>query len=406
LRAREKDYLYPGSQSPVTFMSRPTQIRAALVLGAVIAGSYLWLGTAAAIQLDGQNRPPPKAIQPATEPINQINYFLHLLEKNQHVVVYGGIASIGILMMGIAIGSASSAPQSKNDTQLEILKQEKEKAENLAKLKAEFLNQVSHELRTPLAVIIGYIECITDGLYGEIENKHQEILQVVAKQSSHLKNMIDQILIYSRLEAAKQPMRIEELPLNKLIADMRETFDFLCRQKGLELHWELPHSSIEIRSDAVRVKEVISNLLQNAVKYTDRGSITVRVITLAQSDSIAVEVEDTGMGIAEHQLPNIFDPFMQAHKTSSENSRGGIGLGLSIVKKHVEQIKGTISVKSELGKGSTFKIVLPYNFDKPVSRGIWPFNRFARKQPLIETVPVQQANSTRQKRSETSHALS
>jgi signal transduction histidine kinase len=387
-------------------MSRPTQIRAALVLGAVIAGSYLWLGTAAAIQLDGQNRPPPKAIQPATEPINQINYFLHLLEKNQHVVVYGGIASIGILMMGIAIGSASSAPQSKNDTQLEILKQEKEKAENLAKLKAEFLNQVSHELRTPLAVIIGYIECITDGLYGEIENKHQEILQVVAKQSSHLKNMIDQILIYSRLEAAKQPLRIEELPLNNLIADMRETFDFLCRQKGLDLHWELPHSSIEIRSDAVRVKEVISNLLQNAVKYTDRGSITVRVITLAQSDSIAVEVEDTGMGIAEHQLPNIFDPFMQAHKTSSENSRGGIGLGLSIVKKHVEQIKGTISVKSELGKGSTFKIVLPYNFDKPVSRGIWPFNRFARKQPLIETVPVQQANSTRQKRSETSHALS
>ena len=88
------------------------------------------------------------------------------------------------------------------------------------------------------------------------------------------------------------------------------------------------------------MKEVISNLLQNAVKYTDRGAITVKVTTIAKSDSIAVQVEDTGMGIAEHQLSNIFDPFMQAHKTSSENSRGGIGLGLSIVKKHVEQIKG------------------------------------------------------------------
>jgi signal transduction histidine kinase len=387
-------------------MSRRTHTRAAFVLGAVIAVSYLWLGTAVATQLDGQNRPATKALQPATEPINQINNFLQLLEKNQQVVVYGGIASIGILMMGIAIGSASSAPKPKNDAQLELLKQEKEKAENLAKLKAEFLNQVSHELRTPLAVIIGYIECITDGLYGEIENKHQEILQVVAKQSSHLKNMIDQILIYSRLEAAKQPLRIEDLPLNKLIVDMRETFDFLCRQKGLELHWELPHGPIEIRSDAVRVKEVISNLLQNAVKYTDRGSITVRVTTLAKSELIAVEVEDTGMGIAEHQLPNIFDPFMQAHKTSSENSRGGIGLGLSIVKKHVEQIKGSISVKSELGKGSTFKIMLPHNFDKPLSRGIWPFNRLTGKQPLIETSPVQLANSRQQKRSETSHALS
>jgi len=309
-------------------------------------------------------------------------------------------------MMGIAIGSASSAPKSKNNAQLEVLKQEKEKAENLAKLKAEFLNQVSHELRTPLAVIIGYIECITDGLYGNIDNRHQEILQVVAKQSSHLKNMIDQILIYSRLEAAKQPLRIDDLPMNKLIADMRETFDFLCRQKGLELHWELPHSPIKIRSDAVRVKEVISNLLQNAVKYTDRGSITVRVATLSKSDSIAVEVEDTGMGIAAHHLPNIFDPFMQAHKTSSENSRGGIGLGLSIVKKHVEQIKGTISVRSEIGEGSTFTVVMPRNFDKPVSPGIWPFNRLIRKQVLIETSPVQRTNNPRQKRSETSHALS
>jgi len=387
-------------------MSRSTVIRAAVILGAAIASNTLWLGAVAAIQLEGQNRALSKTTQLATAPTSQVNSFLKLLEKNQEVVVYGGIASIGILMMGIAIGSASSAPKSKNNAQLEALKQEKEKAENLAKLKAEFLNQVSHELRTPLAVIIGYIECITDGLYGNIDNRHQEILQVVAKQSSHLKNMIDQILIYSRLEAAKQPLRIDDLPLNKLIADMRETFDFLCRQKGLELHWELPHSPIKIRSDAVRVKEVISNLLQNAVKYTDRGSITVRVATLSKSDSIAVEVEDTGMGIAAHHLPNIFDPFMQAHKTSSENSRGGIGLGLSIVKKHVEQIKGSISVRSELGKGSTFRVVMPRNFDKPVSRGIWPFNRLIRKQVLIETSTVQRTNNPRQKRSETSHALS
>jgi signal transduction histidine kinase len=385
-------------------MFRIIHIHAAVVLGAVIASCSMWLSAAVAIELNGQYRPPTKAT--AAAPVGQFDYLLYLLEKNQQVVVYGGIASIGILMMGIAIGSASSTPKSKNDTQLELLKQEKEKAENLAKLKAEFLNQVSHELRTPLAVIIGYVECITDGLYGQIENKHQEILHVVAKQSSHLKNMIDQILIYSRLEAAKQPLRIDELPFSKLIADMRETFDFLCRQKGLDLHWDLPHGPIEIRSDAVRVKEVISNLLQNAVKYTDQGSITVRVTTLEKSDSIAVEVEDTGMGIAEHHLPNIFDPFMQAHKTSSENSRGGIGLGLSIVKKHVEQIKGSISVRSELGKGSTFTVVLPRNFDKPASRGIWPFNRLTSKPQLIEASVEQHRNKTRQKRSETSHALS
>jgi len=155
----------------------------------------------------------------------------------------------------------------------------------------------------------------------------------------------------------------------------------------------------------VRVKEVISNLLQNAVKYTDRGSITVRVTAAAKSDSIAIEVEDTGMGIAEHQLSSIFDPFMQAHKTSSENSRGGIGLGLSIVKKHVEQIKGTISVRSELGKGSTFSVVLPRNYDKPKSRGIWPFKRQSSKTLSVETPLGQRLGRSAQKRSETSHAL-
>jgi signal transduction histidine kinase len=386
-------------------MCRPTRIRAAVVLGAMILGSHLSIGTVAAIKLEAQSRQPARTTQAATDPINQFSHILHLLEKNYQVVVYGGIGSIGILMIGIAIGNASSAPKARNNAQLELLKQEKEKAENLAKLKAEFLNQVSHELRTPLAVIIGYIECITDGLYGEIEDKHQEILQVVAKQSSHLKNMIDQILIYSRLEAAKQPLRIDELPLNKIIADMRETFDFLCRQKGLALHWDLPQIQIAIRSDAVRVKEVISNLLQNAVKYTDRGAITVTVTTIAKLDSIAVQVEDTGMGIAEHQLSSIFDPFMQAHKTSSENSRGGIGLGLSIVKKHVEQIKGTISVRSDLGRGSIFTVVLPRNYDSASSRMIWPFKRQAAAQPNIDTPFAQHRDRTGQKRTENGHGL-
>ena len=301
----------------------------------------------------------------------RLDALTELLGNNKELFVYGAIAAFGILMMGLAIGSASSSAKSKTAEQLALLKQEKEKAENLAKLKSEFLNQVSHELRTPLAVIIGYIECITDGLYGEVESKHHEILQVVAKQSTHLKNMIDQILIYSRLEAGKQPIRIEELQLTKVVNDMRDTFEFLCRQKGLDLRWEIPKDPLPIRSDATRLKEVVSNLLQNAVKYTDRGSITVRTAKDSSADVATVDVQDTGMGISEQHLANIFEPFMQVHKTSTENSRGGIGLGLSIVKKHLEQIGGTITVESELGKGSTFRVVIPRNYDKQKSRKGW-----------------------------------
>jgi len=315
----------------------------------------------------------PKSSRKEESKTSPIDSLTNAFGSNKELMVYGAIASFGVLMMGLAIGNASSNSKKKTDAQFELLKQEKEKAENLAKLKSEFLNQVSHELRTPLAVIIGYIECITDGLYGEIETKHQEILQIVAKQSAHLKNMIDQILIYSRLEAGKQPVRIEELQLTKTVGDLRDTFEFLCRQKGIDLRWEFSKDPMSIRSDMGRVKEVVSNLLQNAVKYTDQGSITVRVGTLPSTDSVMIEVADTGMGISEPNLATIFEPFMQVHKTSSEHSRGGIGLGLSIVKKHLDQIHGAISVKSELGKGSTFRIVLPRNYDKQRSRISWLF---------------------------------
>lgn len=322
---------------------------------------------------------------------SRLDTLADLLGDNKELFVYGAIAAFGILMMGLAVGSASSSAKNKTDAQLALLKEEKEKAENLAKLKSEFLNQVSHELRTPLAVIIGYIECITDGLYGEIESKHHEILQVVAKQSTHLKNMIDQILIYSRLEAGKQPIRIEDLQLTKVVNDLRDTFEFLCRQKGLELRWEMPKDPLLIRSDATRLKEVISNLLQNAVKYTDRGSIIVRTTKDSSADVATVDVQDTGMGISEQHLANIFEPFMQVHKTSTENSRGGIGLGLSIVKKHLEQIGGTITVESELGKGSTFRVVIPRNYEKQKSRKGW-LKSWVKFKPTQTSMPAPDLN--------------
>ena len=121
-------------------------------------------------------RPGPKSSRKEDSITSPIDSVTNAFGSNKELMVYGAIASFGVLMMGLAIGNASSNSKKKTDAQFELLKKEKEKAENLANLKSEFLNQVSHELRTPLAVIIGYIECITDGLYGEIETKHQEIL--------------------------------------------------------------------------------------------------------------------------------------------------------------------------------------------------------------------------------------
>ena len=301
----------------------------------------------------------PKTPDGFSQLIKQVQIYAAAIQNDKELLLYAAISGFGFLMVILAISNAASTPKDTATQIMDILKQEKEKAEHLAKLKSEFLNQVSHELRTPLAVILGYLECMTDGLYGEIEAKHREILQTVAKQSSHLKNMIDQILIYSRLESGKQPLRTQDCSVQKFCSDLSETFDFLCRQKGLEITWQVPHDLPTLRTDPERLKEIISNLLQNALKYTDSGSIRVSVVSRPKSDLFVFEVADTGPGIPEHHLSSIFEPFIQVHKTSTGNSRGGIGLGLSIVKKHVEQLNGTIRVESQVGKGTTFSISLP-----------------------------------------------
>jgi signal transduction histidine kinase len=305
------------------------------------------------------SRAAPKTADWSANLIQRVQAYATAILNDKEMLIYAAITGFGILMVILAISNAASTPKDTTTQLMDILRQDKEKAEHLAKLKSEFLNQVSHELRTPLAVILGYLECMTDGLYGEIEAKHREILETVAKQSSHLKNMIDQILIYSRLESSKQPLRAQAFSVQKLCSDLSETFDFLCKQKGLAITWQVPQDLPPLRTDPERLKEILSNLLQNALKYTDTGSIRVSVGSRPKSDLFVFEVADTGLGIPEHHFLSIFEPFIQVHKTSTGNSRGGIGLGLSIVKKHIEQLNGTIRVESQVGRGTTFAVTLP-----------------------------------------------
>jgi signal transduction histidine kinase len=286
---------------------------------------------------------------------------LYGLNSNKDLWFYGGIALLGTVMTGLAIRTARKIPEEESEIQalLKDLREQKERAENLAQIKSEFLNHVSHELRTPLAVILGYLECIIDGLYGQIDSKHKEILTVVSRQSNDLKYMIDRLLIFSRLEAGKYHLKIEEFSIGQILGDLKPTYDFLTQQKGLHVIWDTPEEVPAIKSDRERFKEVINNLLQNALKYTEKGSISLGIRYLPAIDSVEVEVSDTGAGIPQAYLNTIFDPFVQVGKTSPQETKGGIGLGLSIVKKHVEHLKGTITVESEVAKGTTFRVTLP-----------------------------------------------
>lgn len=291
---------------------------------------------------------------------NRLLAFSGTIGKSDDLLFFGGITMfVGTAILGLVLRSLAKTPDDKIESLLKALVEEKERAENLVQLKSEFLNQVSHELRTPLAVIMGYLECIMDGLYGQVETKHKEILKAVSKQSNDLKNMIDQILVFSRLEAGKHKVQIEEFPIGKIVTDLKDTYEFLGRQKGIEVKWDVPNGLPLVNSDPDRIKEVLSNLLQNAIKYTDKGCVFTRIQHTSSTDSIVIEVSDTGVGIPNHCLGTIFEPFVQVNKTSTENSRGGIGLGLSIVKRHVEQLRGAINLQSEPGKGTSFRLTLP-----------------------------------------------
>ena len=261
------------------------------------------------------------------------------VDENKGLIFYGALGFFGLSMAALVVRSALKSPADKIEASLlKALIQEKERAEHTAKIKSEFLAQVSHELRTPLAVIMGYVECLIDGLYGDIDAEHRNILSRVSKQSSELKSMIDQILLFSRLEAGKQELRIETFRLGEMVDELRQTYDFLARQKGLEMSWPAVAEIPELKTDPERVKEILNNLLQNALKYTERGSIYLRIQHRAATNSVAFEVTDTGIGIAQTALSTIFDPFVRAHKESAyepPNGMGGIGMGLAIVNKDV-----------------------------------------------------------------------
>lgn len=288
----------------------------------------------------------------------------HVLSGYGHLLFSAGIALFGTLTAGLIIRNIRriSGQEYQERSLLNELTQAKQKAEKLSKLKSDFLNYVSHELRTPLTVTMGYIDCMADGLYGHIDAKHKQILEIVSRQASELRKMIDQILVFSRLEAEKDQVRIEEFSLRRVITEMRDACDFLANQKGIEIIWDLPGAEATFKSDSERFREILSNLVQNAIKYTDHGSVRVRVQHSPPTNSVELEVADTGIGIPRDSLANIFEPFVRAHKTAPGNSAGGFGLGLSIVKKNVELLKGEIDVKSELGKGTRFRIVLPRSY--------------------------------------------
>ena len=228
-----------------------------------------------------------------------------------------------------------------------------QKAENASKMKSLFLANMSHEIRTPLNAIEGFSRVIVETDSQEDRMKFYEIIE---SNNNRLQSLVNEILDLSRVESGEIVMKKTSTDLNELCAGVKNIFKFRCPDT-VKLVWEKPLMTVTMNTDPNRLTQVFSNLISNALKHTATGSITYGYKLQEEAQKIEFFVEDTGSGIAKEDIEQIFETYVSR---DAETTKNGYGLGLPLCKIIVEKLGGTISVESEVGKGSTFHFVMPF----------------------------------------------
>jgi len=232
-----------------------------------------------------------------------------------------------------------------------------EALEELSAMKSEFISTVSHELRTPLAVIKGLVTLVFNEVVGQVNRKQKEVLQKTLDNAERLKKIIDDLLDISRIERNTLKLHYSLVDIVDLMKDSEGFFIKLAEEKNISLKYIYPFEPVNVFIDADRIRQVISNLINNAIKFTlDGGKIRVEVKILEAK--VRIGVIDTGIGISKADMPSIFNKFTQVSGLPGAENKG-VGLGLSISKKLVERHKGEIWVESKAGLGSKFYFTLP-----------------------------------------------
>jgi PAS domain S-box-containing protein len=236
------------------------------------------------------------------------------------------------------------------------LERQREEAQTANRVKSEFLAAMSHELRTPLNAIGGYAQLIQLGLSGPVTEAQLQQLDRVQKSQQHLLSVINDILNYSRIEAGKVTYDIQSFPIHEAVDAVAPIIEPLANAQGLSLKTGACAPDLIARADRGKVEQILINVLSNAVKFTDAGSIEVTCGGTAEK--ITVSIRDTGLGISPEHIDTIFEPFSQVGRTLS-SPKEGAGLGLSISRDLALAMDGGLSVESHEGKGSTFILTLP-----------------------------------------------
>ncbi len=258
-----------------------------------------------------------------------------------------------------------------NARSYELAQQAIREMRELDRLKTQFLANMSHELRTPLNSIIGFSRVILKGIDGPVTELQEQDLNAIYNSGQHLLRLINDILDLSKIEAGKMELAFDDVNIADTINSVLPTVSGLIKDKPVVLQKEIAENLPAVRADAVRIRQVLINLLSNAAKFTERGSITVsaQVETNEMGQpEIMVKVIDTGPGISPEDQNKLFQPFSQVDASPTRKT-GGTGLGLSISRRLIELHGGRIGVHSEVGKGSTFYFTLPLPRVKETGKG-------------------------------------
>lgn len=229
------------------------------------------------------------------------------------------------------------------------------------KHKSQFLANMSHELRTPLNGIQGYTELIMDGIYGEVPEKIKEVMERIQQSGNRLLGLINAVLDLSKIEAGRITLSLVDYSMQGVVQTVFTAVEPLAVEKRLALKVTVPPDLPVGKGDEQRITQVLTNLVGNAIKFTEVGEVGVQVTS--ENGTFVVAVSDTGTGIAEADQQKVFEEFQQAD-SSSTRKKGGTGLGLTIAKKIIEMHGGRIWVESSLGTGSTFRFTLPVRVEQ------------------------------------------
>jgi signal transduction histidine kinase/PAS domain-containing protein len=242
--------------------------------------------------------------------------------------------------------------------QNEMLRRQAIELEQASELKSQFLRNMSHEFRTPLNAMLGYTSMLLQGVAGPVEQPVKRQLSRIESNGRHLLTIINEILDISRIEAGRMPVQLSTLNLGDLITEVRAELEPIIMRSKLSLTTSLDKDLRPIRSDRQKLKQILLNLLGNALKFTHQGDVAISARRLPAERAVAISVSDTGIGIAPADQETIFEDFRQLDN-SPTRAYGGTGLGLSICRRLAQMLNGRLTVYSQPGKGSSFTLTLP-----------------------------------------------